>query len=733
MWGFMIDEYKRLRELILQHDPHADFTLVEKAYRLSKAAHEGQIRVSGDPYIIHPLAVACILAEMDMDAATIAAGILHDTIEDTFCDYEKLKADFGMEIADLVEGVTKLTKIPYTSKQEEQAENFRKMFLAMANDIRVIIIKLADRLHNMRTLKFKPREKQIETARETQEIYAPLAHRLGMHRIKWELEDLSFRYLDEKAYYDLVEKIAKKRREREEYIHRIIGEVRAKAEEMGIEAHIEGRAKHLYSIHQKMVKQSKSIEQIYDLFAIRLIVDSVKDCYAVLGLVHELYKPMPGRLKDYISMPKPNMYQSLDATLIGPEGIPFEVQIRTGEMHRIAEVGIAAHWQYKQGGAARSDQEMSDKLNWLRQLVDWQKETHDADAFMENLKIDLFTDEVFVFTPKGDVKNLKAGSTPIDFAYAIHSAIGNRMIGAKVNGRIVNLDFELKNGDIVEVITSSASNGPSRDWLKIAKTAQAKNKINQWYKKEKRDENVLHGHELFDREVKKSGYTLQQLSKSEWLDPILRKYGFHAMEDMYAGFALGALTPAKVVSKLKEEYRHSLTPEEQTHMLLEHIEKESKKKKKIVPESGVVVKGIDNCLVRLSRCCNPVPGDAIVGYITRGRGVSVHRADCSNVRNNLIDGDARLIDVHWYRHTSHTVAYLAEITIKAHDRSGLLIELTNVIGESRVPLRAINARTGKDLVAVVHLTLEITHTEQLDRIVNRLSSVRDVYEISRNK
>ncbi len=727
----MIDEYKKLQELILQRDPDADLTMIDKAYRLSKAAHEGQTRVSGDPYIIHPVAVACILAEMDMDFSTIAAGILHDTIEDTFCDYASLKDAFNEEIADLVDGVTKLTKIPYTSKQEEQAENFRKMFLAMAKDIRVIIIKLADRLHNMRTLKFKPVEKQVETAKETQEIYAPLAHRLGMHRIKWELEDLSFRYLDEPAYYDLVEKIAKKRREREEYIQRIIEEVTIKSKEMDIEAIIEGRAKHLYSIHQKMMRQQKSIEQIYDLFAIRLIVSSVKDCYALLGLVHELYKPMPGRFKDYISMPKPNMYQSLHSTLIGPEGIPFEVQIRTTEMHRIAEVGIAAHWQYKQGHAG--DKEMADKLNWLRQLVDWQKETQDPDAFMEALKIDLFTDEVFIFTPKGDVKNLKAGSTPIDFAYAIHSAIGNRMVGAKVNGRIVTLDFELKNGDIVEVLTTAATNGPSRDWLKFVKTTQAKNKINAWFKKEKRDENVEHGQELFEKELKRSGYTAAQLIRQIWLEPILKKYSFHSMEDLYAGFALGALTPAKVISKLKEEFRHTISPEEQTHIILENIEKESKKKKKEVPESGVVVKGIDNCLVRLSRCCNPVPGDAIVGYITRGRGVSVHRADCVNVKNNLIDGDARLIDVSWYRHTAHTVSYLAEITIKANDRPNLLIEITNVIGESRIALRAINARTGKDLVVTMHLTLEITHTEQLDRIINRISSIRDVYDISRNR
>jgi len=425
------------------------------------------------------------------------------------------------------------------------------------------------------------------------------------------------------------------------------------------------------------------------------------------------------------------MYQSLHSTLIGPEGIPFEVQIRTSEMHKIAEVGIAAHWQYKQGSSG--DQEMADKLNWLRQLVDWQKETHDADEFMETLKIDLFTDEVFVFTPKGEVKNLKAGSTPIDFAYSIHSAIGNRMIGAKVNGRIVTLDFELSNGDIVEVITSSSSNGPSRDWLKVAKTTQAKNKINAWFKKEKRDENVEHGEELFEKELKKSGFTAAQLMKPEWLEPIFKKYSFHNLEDLYAGIALGALTSAKVLSRLKEEYRHTISPEEQTQQILEQIEKESKKKKKIIPESGVVVKGIDNCLVRLSRCCNPVPGDEIVGYITRGRGVSVHRADCVNVKNNLIEGDARLIDVSWYKHTSHTVAYLAEITIKSHDRSGLLIEITNVIGESRIPLRAINARTSKDLIVTMHLTLEITHTDQLERIINRISSIRDVFEISRNK
>lgn len=727
----MIDEYKRLRELVQKLHPDDDLALLEKAYQLSKNAHEGQARNSGDPYIIHPVEVGIILAEMGMDTSTIAAGILHDTIEDTTFTYEQVKEEFGEEISDLVDGVSKLTKIPYTTKQEIQAENFRKMFLAMAKDIRVIIIKLADRLHNMRTLKYMSPDKQLEKAKETMEIYAPLAHRLGMHRIKWELEDLSFRYQNEKSYYDLVEKIAKKRREREEYINRVIEDVQQKTKEMGIDADIEGRAKHLYSIWRKMEKQQKSIEQIYDLFAIRLVVDSVKDCYAVLGLVHELFKPMPGRFKDYISMPKPNMYQSIHSTVIGPEGIPFEVQIRTWDMHRVAEVGIAAHWQYKQGG--KSDADMAEKLNWLRQLVDWQKETRDADEFMETLRIDLFTDEVFVFTPKGDVKNLKAGATPIDFAYSIHSAIGNRMIGAKINSRIVNLDYELKNGDIIEIITSSASNGPSRDWLKMAKTSQARNKINQWFKKEKRDENVEHGKDAFEKELKKSTYTAHQLLKPEWLEPILRKYSFHSMEDLYAGISLGAITPNKVISKLKEDFRKSLPPEEQTSMLLEHIEKESKKKRKNPPESGVEVKGIDNCLVRLSRCCNPVPGDDILGYITRGRGVSVHRKDCVNVKGGLSDGEARLIDVSWYKSQNSVVAYLTEVTIKAHDRPGLIIEITNVIGETRIPLRAINARTLKDLTAVMHLTLEITNADQLDRVINRISQIRDVFEISRNR
>ncbi len=726
----MIDTYQKLINKLDSLGKEYNKEILDKAYEFSREAHEGQKRSSGEPFVIHPLEVAFILADMEMDVTTIVAGMLHDTVEDTSFTYEKTLKNFGKEVADLVDGVTKLTKIPYTTKQEIQAENFRKMFLAMSKDIRVIIIKLADRLHNMRTLRFKPREKQLEIARETMDIYAPLAHRLGIYKIKWELEDLSFRYLDEKRYYDIVEKIAKKRREREEYISNIIEAVSKKSRELGIQPHIEGRPKHFYSIYIKMKQQNKDVEQIYDLFAIRLIVDSVKDCYAILGLVHELYKPIPGRFKDYISMPKPNMYQSLHSTLIGPEGIPFEVQIRTWEMHRIAEVGIAAHWRYKEG--TKKDDDIEGKLAWLRQFLDWQSETQDPDEFMENLKIDLFTDEVFVFTPKGDVKSLKAGSNPIDFAYAIHSAIGNRMIGAKVNGKIETLDFELNNGDIVEIITSSASKGPSRDWLKKVKTSQARNKINQWFKKERREETIERGRELFEKELKKQGLSAQQILKQELIESALKKYNFHGIDEMYAAIGLDAITSRKVISRLKDEYRKTLPPEEQKQFLLDSDkgqEKESRKKQPPKPESGVIVKGVDNCLVRLSKCCNPVPGDKIIGYITRGRGVSVHRDDCINVIN-AVDGDTRLIEVSWYKGKS--ASYQAELTVKAHDRTRLLMEITNVIGDARIPLRAINARTTKDNVVMMTLTVEITDTEQLERITNRIRRVSDVFEITRN-
>ncbi|HEX3028792.1 MAG TPA: bifunctional (p)ppGpp synthetase/guanosine-3',5'-bis(diphosphate) 3'-pyrophosphohydrolase [Clostridia bacterium] len=722
------DGYNRLVEKIKKYNPGCDFTLIEKAYNVSRTAHSGQQRNSGEPFIIHPIEVALILAELELDCTSMVAGLLHDTIEDTTFTFEQLKESFGVEIATLVDGVTKLGKIPYTTKEEQQVENLRKMFLAMAKDIRVILIKLADRLHNMRTLKYMTEDKQLEKAKETLEIYAPLAHRLGISKIKWELEDICLRYIDPKGYYDLVEKIAKKRKEREAFITEMLETLKSKIHEINIEgAHIDGRPKHFYSIYKKMVDQNKTIEQIYDLFAIRIIVNSVKDCYAVLGMVHELYKPLPGRFKDYIAMPKPNMYQSLHTTLIGPEGQPFEIQIRTWDMHRVAEVGIAAHWKYKEGHSESN--EMDSKLAWLRQLLDWQKDMRDAKEFMETLKIDLFTDEVFVFTPKGDVMNLPVGSTPIDFAYAIHSAVGNKMMGAKVNGKIATLTQELKNGDIVEVLTSSSVHGPSRDWLKIVKSSQAKSKINQWLKKEKRDENIVRGKELIEKELKKSGLTQDKLFKKEWIEPMLKRYTFNTLDDLYAGIGYGAITATKVISRLKEEFKKTLKPDE-LELLIANQQQKQEKKKNSIPENGIVVKGIDNCLVRLSRCCNPVPGDEIVGYITRGRGVSVHRKDCLNI-DNMANDEHRLIDVSWYK--AINVAYKADITVMANDRTALLMEVTNVIGESKIPLKAINARTTREQIAIMNITLEITDTEQLEKIIKKLKKVDSVFDVTRNK
>ena len=724
----MDNRYNKLVEKIKLYNPNCDFSILEKAYTLSKKAHEGQLRESGEPFISHPLEVAHILADLELDCTSIVAGILHDTIEDTTCTYEELKGIFGDEIAMLVDGVTKLERIPYTTKEEQQAENLRKMFLAMAKDIRVILIKLADRLHNMHTLKYMPPEKQLEKARETLEIYAPLAHRLGISKIKWELEDICLRYIDPEGYYDLVEKIAKKRREREAFITQIMDEIKTRTAELSVETHIDGRPKHFFSIYRKMQEQNKTLDQIYDLFAVRVIVNSVKDCYAVLGLVHELYKPMPGRFKDYIAMPKPNMYQSLHTTLIGREGQPFEVQIRTWDMHRVAEVGIAAHWKYKEGRFG--DNDFDNKLAWLRQLLEWQKDARDANEFVETVKFDLFADEVFVFTPKGDVVNLPVHSTPIDFAYAIHSAVGNKMMGARVNGEIVKLGYELKNGDIIEIMTSSSVHGPSRDWLKLVKSSQARNKINQWFKKENREENIIRGREALDKELKKQGLTYSQLFKSEWVDIILKKFNFNSVEDVYSAVGYGGIGASKIITRLKEEYRKTLKPEELEQVMEEQELQKVEKKKRTVPESGIIVKGIDNCLVRLSRCCNPVPGDNIIGYITRGRGVSVHRSDCTNVVNSK-DEEDRLIEVKWY--TASNAAYKADVTVMANDRTALLMEITNVIGESKIPLKAINARTTREQIALINLTLEITDTDQLDKIIKKLKKVDSVFEVSRNK
>lgn len=724
------ERYEELKEKIRKYNAGCDFELLDKAYAMAQKAHEGQLRESGEPYITHPLEVAHILADLEMDCTTIIAGLLHDTVEDTNCSFEDIKEQFGESAAMLVDGVTKLDKIPYTTKEELQAENLRKMFLAMAKDIRVILIKLADREHNINTLKYMPEDKQKEKARETLEIYAPLAHRLGISRIKWELEDSSFRYLHPKEYYDLVEKIAKKRREREEYINSIIEEIRSKTTELGIETQIEGRPKHFYSIYRKMKQQNKTIDQIYDLFAVRVIVNTVKDCYAVLGLVHELYKPMPGRFKDYIAMPKPNMYQSLHTTLIGHDGHPFEVQIRTHEMHRVAEFGIAAHWKYKEGVTGRN--ELDNKLAWLRQMLEWQKEARDANEFVETVKVDLFADEVFVFTPKGDVINLPIGSTPIDFAYAIHSAIGNKMMGARVNGEIVKLNYQLKNGDIVEILTSSSVHGPSRDWLNIVKSSQARNKIRQWFKKANREENIQRGREIIEKELKKQGLQYSQLFRNEWVDIVLKKYNFNTVDDMLSAVGYGGIGVNKIIARLKEEYRKTLKAEELAELERDQAkqDKDPEKRKKKPPENGVIVKGIENCLVRLSRCCNPVPGDEIIGYVTRGRGVSVHRKDCVNVTGAREEKE-RLIEVQWY--TAGNASYKAEITIMANDRTQLLMEVTNTLGEAKIPLKAMNARTTRDQIAIIGLTLEIVDTEQLEKIIKKLRKVDGVFEVTRSK
>ncbi len=716
-------QIEEIKEIIKKYNPNADFAKLEKAFYFAENAHKGQLRKSGEPFFIHPVAVAKILAEMDMDLSSIIAAILHDVVEDTETTSQDIETEFGAEIAYLVDGVTKLKHIPTGTKEELQAENLRKMFLSMASDIRVILIKLVDRLHNMRTLQYVNTDSQITKARETLEIYTPLAHRLGMTKIKWELEDLCFKYLEPETYEELSNSINQKREQQEAYIQGILATVREKTSELGIHAFLDGRPKHLYSVHKKMVRQNKTLDQIYDLIAIRVIVDTVPDCYAVLGIIHELYKPMPGRFKDYISMPKPNMYQSLHTTLIGPDGMPFEAQIRTWEMHKIAEIGIAAHWKYKEGG--KSDASVDQKLEWVRHLLDIQKDLGDASQFVETFKMDLFTDEVFVFTPKGDVKNLPAGSTPIDFAYSVHSAVGNRMIGAKVNGEIKPLNYRLKNGDIVEVITTKEVHGPSRDWLSIVKSSEAKSKIRQWFKKERREENIEHGKEFIDRELKRQGYAYSDLFRAEYLEPILRKYNFNTLDDLMNVVGFGELTAQRVVSRLRDEFLKNHTPAGPTESVLAPKEKRESKQ---TTDNGIVVKGVENCLVRFSKCCNPVPGDSIVGYITRGRGVSVHRADCPNI-HAMADFENRAIDVRWAQ--SINSVYNAELAIKAFDRSNLLLEIAGALAELKLNTKAINARTTRDNYDLIDLTVEITERDQLDKLIKKLNRIENVVEVSR--
>ncbi|KXG76994.1 RelA/SpoT family protein [Thermotalea metallivorans] len=711
---------------IQQYNSNSDLSLIIKAYNFAENAHEGQVRKSGEKYFVHPVEVAKILVELEMDDSTIIAGLLHDVIEDTKYGYDQIKKEFGEEIALLVEGVTKLGTLTYETKEERQAESLRKMFIAMAKDIRVIIIKLADRLHNMRTLKYMNENKKKEKAMETLEIYAPIAHRLGISKIKWELEDLALRYIDPEGYYDLVEKVAKKRREREEYINQVIKQLEEALRSVQIKFEISGRPKHFYSIYRKMVYQHKTFEEIFDLTAIRIIVDTVKDCYGVLGIVHTMWKPIPGRFKDYIAMPKPNMYQSLHTTVIGPKGEPFEIQIRTWEMHRIAEYGIAAHWKYKEGKTGEED--FDDKLRWLRQLLEWQRDLKDPKEFMESLKIDLFTNEVFVFTPKGDVIDLPAGSTPIDFAYKIHSAVGNSCIGAKVDGRIVPLDYKLKNGNIVEILTSSHSNGPSRDWLKFVKSTQAKNRIRQWFKKERKEENIEKGREMLEKEIRRNGYDIQALLKPQWLNVLVKKFNFNGIEDLYAAIGYGGIMLNQVIPKLKEMYKQGQKEEKTIEDSLTVHSKQYKPKQDKKDTQGVKVKGIDNILVRFAKCCNPVPGDDIIGFITRGRGVSVHRKDCVNVVNET-DAVDRFIEVEWDE--GRQISYQSEIQIIAADRKGLLSEITNVLSETKLTVTAVNARTNREKIAIINLTVEITNVNQLDKLINKIRNMQGVIDVYR--
>ncbi|RKD28018.1 GTP pyrophosphokinase [Caminicella sporogenes DSM 14501] len=712
-------------EKIRQYNPQYDLSRIIKAYNFAENAHEGQYRKSGEKYFIHPINVALILAELELDESTVIAGLLHDVIEDTKYTFDDIKREFGEEIALLVDGVTKLGKLTYETKEERQAENLRKMFLAMAKDIRVILIKLADRLHNMRTLKYMDENKKKEKAMETLEIYAPIAHRLGIFKIKWEFEDLCLRYLDPDAYYDLVEKVAKKRREREEYINLVIKKLKENLDSLDINYEIYGRPKHFYSIYKKMVYQHKSFEEIYDLTAVRVIVDNVKDCYGVLGIVHTMWKPIPGRFKDYIAMPKPNMYQSLHTTVIGPKGEPLEIQIRTWEMHRIAEYGIAAHWKYKEGKVEEG--ELDKKLTWLRQLLEWQRDLKDPKEFMETLKIDLFTNQVFVFTPKGDVIELPFGSTPVDFAYKIHSAVGNSCIGAKVDGRIVPLDYKLKTGNIVEILTSSHSNGPSRDWLKFVKSTNAKNRIKQWFKKERKEENIERGKELLEKEIKKQGFNPKELLRAEWLNLIVKKIKLNSIEDLYAAIGYGGIALNQVIPKLKEKYKEEQKENKQLDENKQLQSKVSKSKLNKTAKQGVKVKGIDNILVRFAKCCTPVPGDEIIGFITRGRGITVHRKDCPNILNG-VDTD-RLIEVQW--DTDKKISYQTEIQVIAPDRKGLLSEITNIISEAKLHVTAVNAKTTKEKLAIINLTIEISNTDQLLKVMNKFRTMQGIIDVKR--
>ena len=739
-----VESDKELIEIldkVKSYAPNGDLDTIMKAYKLAKYAHRDQKRKSGEPYFIHPLAVANIICDMQLDIETVSGGLLHDVVEDTEYTYEDIESIFNKEIADLVDGVTKLGKIKYRSKEETQSENLRKMFLAMAKDIRVILIKLADRLHNMRTLNYMDPEKAKYKATETLEIYGGIAHRLGISKIKWELEDLALRYIDHDGYYELVEKVSMKRSQREENIAKIVNCLQEKFAEMEIPCDVYGRPKHFYSIYRKMKNKNKSFEEIFDLTAVRVLVDTVKDCYAVLGVVHTLWKPIPGRFKDYIAMPKPNMYQSLHTTVVGPDGEPLEIQIRTHEMHNIAEYGIAAHWKYKEGISNSKEDKIEEKLQWLRQMMEWEKDLKDPHEFLDALKEDVFSSQVYVFTPQGDVIELPAESTPIDFAYRVHTNIGNKCVGAKVDGRMVTLDYKLQNGNIVEILTSSNSPGPSRDWLGIVKTPNAKSRIRQFFKKERREENIERGNSILEREFKKHGLPT---TKDSVIDKnmliIAKKFNQPNVEDLIATVGYGGIMASQVVTKLKELYTREMRQamKEKKASLSEDIEKhnisdaEYSKKRKKTPSQGIIVEGLDNILVRFAKCCNPLPGDEIVGYITKGRGVAVHRADCVNVNPDDEFFKKRMIKVSWDGEGKDSNStFEAEIQIKVVDRRGIVNEITHIVANEKIGLNGINARKGKDSEVTINLLVEVEGTEQLDYIMKKIKAVPGVEKIYR--
>ena len=730
--------YQALIARVRKYHPSADITMIEKAYQIGKEAHKNQFRKSGEPYIIHPLWVAIILADLEMDKETIVAGMLHDVVEDTTMTLDEISAEFGEEVALLVDGVTKLGQLNYSQdKLEAQAENLRKMFLAMAKDIRVIIVKLADRLHNMRTMEFMTPAKQKEKSRETMDIYAPIAQRLGISKIKTELDDLSLKYYQPEVYNQLVHDLNARKTEREEFVQQIVAEVSKHMKNADIEAKVYGRVKHFFSIYKKMVNQNKTLDQVYDLFAVRIIVDSVKDCYAALGVIHEMYTPIPGRFKDYIAMPKANMYQSLHTTLIGPSGQPFEIQIRTEEMHKTAEYGIAAHWKYKETGGSNTKglNTQEEKLNWLRQILEWQRDMSDNREFLSLLKgdLDLFQEDVYCFTPNGDVKNLPNGSTPVDFAYAIHSAVGNKMVGARVNGKLVNIDYKIQNGDRIEILTSQNSKGPSRDWLNIVKSTQAKSKINSWFKKEYKEDNIIRGKDLISAYCKSKGINLPDIIKPKYQQIVQKKYGFRDWDAVLAAIGHGGLKEGQVVNRLLEEYEKEHKKEITDENILVKISEANKQRVHIAKsKSGIVVKGINDMAVRFSKCCNPVPGDEIVGFVTRGRGMSIHRTDCINIINLSDVERSRLITAEWEDNDLEEGGqYLAELKIFADDRRGLLLDVSKVFTEEKIDVKSMNTRTSKKGTATMEMGFVVHGREELNRVIGKLRQIENVIDIER--